>query len=292
MSNLESIVIDPKTFLHKHCTLPALPEIITQIQEIMYSPDIKITDLANIINKDPALVAQVLKIVNSAYYSLPIEITEVKHAVAYIGINEIHRIVLSLSVIITLSIEDKDEFNKIWFHSLLTAHCTKYITKKFEPNLNLSELWSMALLHDIGKFVYLKFFPDHFKELSKDTLEKGCLFSEAEIHFSYPSSSYFGALLCDRWRLSEKIKNACSFHSLTDLKRINKEEQVNFYVKMVILGNLMAILAVNKLEKEVKEDIINEIIQSLHIGQDEFWLIMADVSELKEKANTLLHQLK
>ena len=82
-------------------------------------------------------------------------------------------------------------------------------------------------------------------------------------------------------------------NTLSSIKqRINKEEQVNFYVKMVILGNLMAILAVNKLDKEVKQDIINEIIQSLYIDQDEFWLIMADISELKEKANTLMHQLK
>ena len=167
ISTLEPFTIDPKTFLIKHCSLPALPEILNQIQEIMYSKDVSVDKLAKLISKDAALVAQILKIVNSAYYSLSIDISEVRHAVAYLGMNEIHRIVLSLSVINTFSIEEKSDFDAIWFHSLLTALGTKYIAQKYEPKINVNELWSAALLHDIGKFIYLKFFPDHYKMLRK-----------------------------------------------------------------------------------------------------------------------------
>ncbi len=69
MSQLEPIVIDPETFLYKHCTLPALPEVLTKFQEIMNSPGVGVKEIAEIVNKDPALVAQILKIINSAYYS-------------------------------------------------------------------------------------------------------------------------------------------------------------------------------------------------------------------------------
>jgi HD-like signal output (HDOD) protein len=291
MSSLEPFTIDPKTFLIKHCSLPALPEILNQIQEIMYSKDVSVDKLAKLISKDAALVAQILKIVNSAYYSLPIEISEVRHAVAYLGMNEIHRIILSLSIINTLSIEDKSDFNAIWFHSLLTALCAKYIAQKYEPKLNVNELWSAALLHDIGKFVYLKFFPDHYKTLWKYSRENSCLFSEAEIQFSFPSSSYIGTLLCERWRLPEKIKNVCSFHSLQDLKNINENNDVDPYVSLVIVGNLIAIIAADEISKDMKEEISTEIEKTLNIDKDDLWFVLGEVNKLKETARNLMRQL-
>lgn len=291
MTTLEPFIIDPKTFLREHYSLPALPEILNEIRDIMFSKDVSVGKLANLISKDVTMVAQILKIVNSAYYSLPIEISEVRYAVAYLGMNEIHRIILSLSVINTLTVEEKPKFDNIWFHSLLTALCTKYIAQKSEPKLNLNELWSAALLHDIGKFVYLKFFPEHFKLLLKFCKENSCLFSEAETHFSFPKSSYLGTLLCDRWRLPIKIADACSFHSLADLRRNNEHKDFTPHTKVVIIGNLIAELTHAELNKKTKEDIIKNIKQCLNIEQEEFHAMMVETVDLKEMARNLLHVL-
>ncbi len=46
-----------------------------------------------LISDEPALVAQILKVVNSSYYSLPREITELRFAIAFLGLNEIYRMV-------------------------------------------------------------------------------------------------------------------------------------------------------------------------------------------------------
>ena len=56
-------------------------------------------------------------------------------------------------------------FDEIWFHSLNTALCARELTLKYEPLLNAGEVWTSALLHDIGKLVYLKFFPEHYEVL-------------------------------------------------------------------------------------------------------------------------------
>lgn len=292
MSKIEPIVIDPKTFLYKHCSLPALPSVLTKIQEAMYSIDVSIDKIATLIKNDPALVAQVLKLVNSAYYSLPIEISNVKIAVAYIGINEIYRIVLSVSVINTLSADLKSEFKDIWFHSFLTAFCSKYFAQKFEMLLETNELWTDALLHDIGKLVYLKFFPIHYKKLINYSQKNGCLFNEAEDNYSLPSSSYFGTLLCERWRLPGTIKKACSSHNLHNLKKINEEGLKDPYIKMVILGNLSAELISGKLSQDKKEEISEIIIKTLNINESDFLLIMGDIIELKEEAHSLLSQFE
>ncbi len=287
MSQLKPIVIDPNTFLYKHCTLPALPEVLTQFQEIMNSPDAGVKEIAEIVSKDPAVVAQILKIINSAYYSLPVEFSEAKLAVAYLGINEVYKIILPISVINTLSTKEKDEFNHIWFHSLLTAFCAKSFAQKYEPLLDKNEIWTIAILHDIGKLVYLKFFPKHYMELRNYCKKNGCLFSEAEIDLSLPSSSYLGTLLCERWRLPEKIKKSCSSHSLHDLKKINEENLDSSYKKIVILGNLVAVLSTDELKEEKKNEIVEGIIRTIKIDESDFLLIMGDIVQLKEEASNL-----
>lgn len=287
MPPLKPIAIDPQTFLREHCVLPALPEVLTKFQEFMTDPSVSTVDIAGLIKKDPAVYAQILKIINSAYYSLPIEISDAKLAVAYLGIHEVYKIILSVSVINTLATEQKTEFDRIWFHSLLTAFCAKYFAKKFESQLDKNELWTMAILHDVGKLVYLKFFPEHYGELHRYSEENGCLFSEAESHFSVPASAYLGTLLCKRWRLPDKIKNACGSHSLHDLKRMNQEKQKNPYITMVILGNLVAVLSTDELRQKKRSEIIAEIIKTTAIEESDFMLIMGDVVELKEEVNRL-----
>ncbi len=288
MHTLEPLVIDPDTFLYKHCALPSLPRVLTEFQEIMNSLSADATEIAGLIKNDPALVAQLIKIANSAYYSLPMEIAEIKTVIAYLGINEVYRVILSVSVINTLSTDQKDEFNNIWLHSLLTAFCTKYFAKKFEPLLDRDELWTIAILHDIGKLVYLKFFPEHYQAIQNYSKKNGCLFSEAEVALSLPPSSYLGTLLCERWRLPDKVKKVCFSHSFHDLNKLNKDDPKSSYELMVILGNMAALLSTDKVQQEKRSQIIEAILKTINIDESDFLLIMGDVGALKEEAGKLL----
>ena len=66
--------------------------------------NVVIEKVADLIGSDPALLAQTLKIVNSAYYGLPREVTRPQMAIAFLGLSEVYRMVLSLSVINTVSV--------------------------------------------------------------------------------------------------------------------------------------------------------------------------------------------
>ena len=164
---LEPIEIDPKTFLREHFSLPALPEAVIRIQGMIQDEETDSAMVAEIISGDPALVAQVLAVVNSAYYSLPKTTSNVKYAVAYLGLSVIQRIVISVGVVNAMGIEEKNELNNYWYHSFFTALITKYLAKKFWSYLDPEDLWTASILHDIGKLLYIKFFPEHYKELKR-----------------------------------------------------------------------------------------------------------------------------
>ncbi len=281
MKKLDPIEIDQKTFLRDHCVLPALPQLVSQIQEIMHSDNMHIAETAQLISGDPALVAQILKVVNSAYYALPREVADVKFAIAYLGLNEVYRIVLSISAVNTLGIDAEKELGEFWFHSFFSALCSKYLAKKYRSVLSAEDLWSAAILHDIGKLVYLKFFPEHHKAIITYSKEQGCLFSEAERHFSFPSSADLGTLLSDHWRLPAKIKEACKSHSVKDLQSIRDDTPTGQFNNMICLANLIAVLANDELNTATKENLSKAITASLDCAEQDFLVMMGDIYELR-----------
>lgn len=288
MDHLSKIDIDEKTFLYDHCALPPLPDVVTRLREVMQAEDVNVSDVSGLIEKDPALVAQILKIVNSAYYSIPREITDIKFAVGYLGIHEIYRTVLPLSVIGSLNIEDAKNFSNLWYHSNYVALCTRYLAKKFGPLLPHEKLWPAALLHDIGKLIYLKFFPEHYNQLVKYCETNGELFSHAETHFKLPKSSYFGALLCKRWRLPKMIREACSFHNFEQIEHKKPIESSVDFTTIITLGNYIAILANDNIKTEKKEKIASTIQHLINFSEREFLSMMGEIYDLKYEVDRLM----
>ncbi|MCP4713657.1 MAG: HDOD domain-containing protein [Deltaproteobacteria bacterium] len=290
MNDLAPITIDPATFLRQHCVLPALPHVVHQIQEMIHSDTVEIPKIVDILKGDPSLVAQILKIVNSAYYGIPKEVSEVRFAIAFLGLNEVYRMVLSLSVINTLSIEDKQELDRFWFHSFYAAICTKHLARKFAQHLSFEELWSAAILHDIGKLVYLKFYPAHYHILIKHATETGCMFSEAESHFGYPSSAYMGSLLCDHWRLPGKVKDACKRHGLVCLMESQSDSLTDDFTRMICMGNLMAIMSVGERSDDTNRNIASTIRAKLQYNESEFLALMGEIYDLRGDADKFMGQ--
>jgi len=283
---LEPIEIDPKTFLREHCSLPALPEAVIRIQGMIQDEETDSAMVAEIISGDPALVAQVLAVVNSAYYSLPKTTSNVKYAVAYLGLSVIQRIVISVGVVNAMGIEEKNELNNYWYHSFSTALITKYLAKKFWRYLDPEDLWTASILHDIGKLLYIKFFPDHYKELKRYCLQNGCLFSEAEEYYKLPPTSYLGSLLCHHWRLPGKVEDACGYHNLSHLSRQGSDFQT-----VIALGNLLSTLSEGGLNESCKNRIKKVTEDILELTPDKFISIMADVYDLKSEAEKFLRSL-
>ncbi len=288
MQKLPPIEIDPDTFLRQHCTLPSLPPLVTHIQQLSRDSNADIQDVVALISSDPALVAQILKVVNSAYYSLPQEITKIQFAIAFLGLSEIYRMVLSLSVIKAMEIGDQRELSCFWYHSYYTSLCTRHLAKKHAPALLSDELWSAAILHDIGKLVFFKFFPEHFAAVNELRTEQGCLFSEAEEQLEVPPSAYMGALLCEQWMLPTQIRLACRHHTLCDLKELSSENSARDFIRMICLGNLTAVLAAEELGDAKKHDIAETVKASLGCGEQDFLDIMAEMYYLRLEVDAFM----
>lgn len=285
-----AINIDPKTFLRKHCTIPALPEVLIRMQEILDSDQIDINEVAELMRCDPALVGQILKMVNSAYYGLPRDIADVKYAIGFLGLNEIHRIMLSFAIADAFVTEHKEELKELWLHSFHTALCADYLAKKNRAHRS-PDGWAPALLHDVGKLVYLKFFPDHFMALRQKARENGYLFSMAEMDLDLPASAYLGTLLCDHWRLPLIVRDSCEAHTLEMLYEAVQDSSEPQVAVLVSVCNLLSTLSTAVLSSPIREEIADAIMRTLNYDQAKFADLMTAVDALMADAENFMAQV-
>ena len=98
-----SIPPDIEDFLSSCTALPSLPAVVINIIEASKDPDISLSDVAEILQVDPALSAKLLKIANSPLYAGRRNITNLLDALTLLGLNASLMISLSFSLVSSLS---------------------------------------------------------------------------------------------------------------------------------------------------------------------------------------------
>ena len=280
--------VDNKVFDDYKHLLPHAPEILVRIQDQLDSGEGDALVLAGLIESDASLVAKILRIVNSAYYQLPRELTDLRFAIAYLGFGEIHRIVLSASVLDHLSVPGVS-FQRFWFHSYFTALIARELIKTAPVDSSAGEVWPLALLHDVGKLVSMRLFSEQYQQLEAYCEENQCLAWEAEKHLNMVPHTELGFSLCKHWGLPDAIGQICLLHedpnwlNHSDLPRKQKETY-----RVVTVSNQIANLSMQQLDKQQQQAIHESICNLMACDQDHFLILMGRAYELRESAYRFL----
>lgn len=79
--------------------LPALPDTYARLSEVLARPNASVADVARLIERDPALSAKLLQLVNSAFFGLPQRVSRILPAASFLGLETIRAVTLSLEVL-------------------------------------------------------------------------------------------------------------------------------------------------------------------------------------------------
>ena len=76
-------------------SMPSLPTTVSKVLEVCNNPKTSPIDLDRVIQLDPVLMGRVLKLINSAYYSLGSQVTSLVRAIIMLGVNTVKNLALS-----------------------------------------------------------------------------------------------------------------------------------------------------------------------------------------------------
>lgn len=267
-----------KPILEKLNDIPTLPAVAMRVTELINDPNSSSSDIADVLKKDQVLTAKVLRLINSPYYGIPGEVTDVKRALAYLGFNTLAQMVLSVSVISAFAAENNTKFSprKFWEHALGTAVASEIIAKKIEYP-KPEECFTCGLLHDIGKIVLLKVAPEEFLRVVQLAEKEKISFFEAERRLEVPGHGYLGEFVADKWRLPMVIRMSIRYHHTDVTKMDTILASMKLAVQTVALAN----------EIVVKENIgYSGNASGGHITEEmiaPLGLTMADVEKITER---------
>jgi putative nucleotidyltransferase with HDIG domain len=202
-----------KKFERLKLTLPEIPTIVSDLNRVSADPFSSANDIAKIVRKSPSLTAILLRIVNSAFYGFPFKIDNIPRAITLIGSREITGLALGISVMKYFKdVSRKDiDMNSFLMHSLACGLVCRILASQMNMT-QTEQMFVAGLLHDIGRLVIYKYFPDQTKILftvvknesqSLYNAEKSCL------RCRHPE---VGKILLNKWKLPKSLTDSVYFH--------------------------------------------------------------------------------
>jgi len=197
--------------------LPPFPEIALRALDVAKDPNSVANDIVNVIQYDQAVTANCLRICNSTYFGLREKAKSLKHAVILIGAENLVKVILTncskISAYAHAHVGYGLHAGELWRHSVSCALLSQLLLKKVGQKDN-HELFTAALLHDIGKLVIDGFIADDFEAIYSLMQEERFGFVEAEKAFFGIDHAELGGIIAETWKFPQSLIDAIRNHHL------------------------------------------------------------------------------
>ncbi len=213
MTPIESQVTKIQQYIER---MPSLSTTVTKVLEVCNTPNASPNDLNRVISLDPVLTGQVLKLINSAYYSLPNQISSLTRAIIMLGLNTVKNLALSTAVIATIGKHASFKtlpMDDFWAHSICVGVTAKALAAQRNiPIAEREEYFVAGMLHDLGKIPLNNCFEaEYMQALQLAELEQGPLIKSEELLVGI-DHGFTGRLIGEKWQLSESLIQSLCFH--------------------------------------------------------------------------------
>jgi len=219
-------------------TLPSISGVAVQILKLLDDPDSSAEEVQKILRLDPGLTANILKLTNSAYFGLPNKVGSVRQAVVMLGWKRLVKIVLSTCVnaVMDKPIPGYDlPPGELWRHSVAVSVTAEGLMK--ELNLEVDdEIFTAALLHDLGKLVMGEFVEEDLAAI-RSTAEKGIPFQMAEREVLGTDHAEIGGMLMKSWSFPPRFVSAVRWHHEPD-----SAENPSTLIDIVHVANVLCLM--------------------------------------------------
>jgi putative nucleotidyltransferase with HDIG domain len=212
--------------------LPLLPGVAMEITSAAAQDDVDTRTIADMLKRDAALSAHVLRIVNSPVYSPRAQIVSLQQAVARVGAVKIREIALIIACRtgVFKAKGYETEIDEIFRHSIGTALFAQEIAR--HTRNNVEDAFLCGLLHDVGRAVLMQALVTSLQAAKMVADREAVLSLVSELHEAA------GSALARAWKLPETVVNALAKHHAPH------PEQESVPVRIVSLADRFAQLTV------------------------------------------------
>ncbi|MFH1845275.1 MAG: HDOD domain-containing protein [bacterium] len=201
-------------------SLATLPEIYHQVNTITCDSKASSSDVARVVNGDPAFALALLKMANSALYGRNEPVTTVTRAVSMLGHKQIRSLCLMTSILEVMSLQGTTTgpVDLVWSHAIATASAAKVLGQNLRQ-IPEDELFLAGLLHDVGMLFWLQYYPQQLATILVAAEAEGLPLHLVERDRTGTSHQRLGRLMVQRWGLPGQYIDTIAYHHSPDMAR-------------------------------------------------------------------------
>lgn len=264
-------MIELKNIEYEIDSLPPFKETVLQAQELLRNPGTSARDLAKVLQYDAGITANILKLCNSAYYGLPIQVTNLQQAIAYIGQTELRNLLMisgSMDYFTGQQSAYEGNYGELWRHSLATAVCARSLGKSVD--VKDDALFSAALMHDVGKLILSQYVSEEYNLIRAIVEKSNIPFYLAEQEILGVTHAEVGQMVLEKWNFPANFIEVAEKHHNADL------ETDPDIVLVVALADLLAgQMGIGTLYDALLYDGFQKLCEYFALGTTEIERVMA-----------------
>ena len=219
-------------------SFPSISGVAAKVLKLLDDPNCSADEVQKTLRLDPGLTANILKLTNSAYFGLPSKVGSVKQAVLLLGWKRLTKIVLTTCVnaVIDKTVPGYDlPPGELWRHSVAVSVTSEGLMKELGLEVD-DEIFTAALLHDLGKLVLGEFVAEDLETI-RSIAAKGIPFQMAEREVLGTDHAEIGARLLDAWSFPPRLVGAVRWHHEPD-----SADEPSSLIDIVHVANVLCLM--------------------------------------------------
>lgn len=249
--------------------LPPQPKVLMALNKEIKKEQPSFENIAALIEQDPSMVAKVLKIVNSPFYSTSRnEMVSMVRALSILGLRNFVCVVLASCLKDMVGVTE--ETMRIWSHTLLVAKICELIARQLgvaPPDA----AYMAGLFRDSSVPLLLEKEPRYDEVMNMLVVGGGDVDAFEESHFD-TSHSTMSYLLARSWSLPEAVCDAIHMHHCSDFSVFPSAESRSLAAVLMLADQLVHEYARKELTEDVEDCfwplVENQVFDELGISGD------------------------
>ncbi|WP_440877492.1 HDOD domain-containing protein [Thalassotalea sp. PLHSN55] len=264
----------------KGFSIPAQPDLLMKLQQLMAEPEPDMNLIAHTISQDVAVSATILKTINSPLYGLARTIADIQKSVRYIGLQGITTLVTSSLIRKSFTQNNCSiALEEFWQNATNIANTAVFIGKSLGQKKSAEKLFTLGLFHDCGIPVMAMRYEDYQETLDHAVNTPSEPLPEIEESVYQVNHATIGYYVASSWRLPKEIcELILSHHDRHYLEKLNGSQSQTDYAILKLAENI------THLHKHFRDSadwayVQDSVLTVLNIDEEDVQDFIEDLSE-------------
>lgn len=243
-------------FVERAGSLYSLPAVALEVLELTERANVDTDALRRCVERDPALTAKLLRVVNSSMFGLSRAVSDLRQALALLGVKPLKLLVLGFSLPKELySGVEARTLQQFWQFTLVKGVAARELAKTFWSN-DGDESFIASLLQEIGVLALVNELGDSYINFLSGVHARGENLIQLETATLGFDHAIFSARLLDYWNLPEPMVKAVAVpHDIQHI--VSLDPSVAMVPQTLHLATLIASIIVSD-----RGDLMAELVEA------------------------------